>query len=201
MRAVMALAAHVVRAAPRRDHRRGHAGGGHAPSGACSSAISARRTVAVSAPLLQVATSTSTTATRRRSAASRSTSPAGEIVAIVGANGAGKTLADPHHRRHRSAARAADRASTAREIAGWPSHRVCEPRHRPGGRRPPGVPEPHGAREPRDGRHAAARPRRARRRTLERVYALFPAARRAARARRPARSPAASSRCSPSAAA
>ena len=57
------------------------------------------------------------------------------------------------------------------------------------------------AREPRDGRHAAARARRGEARRSTRVFAHVPAPRRAPRRSRPARCPAASSRCSPSAAA
>ena len=97
----------------------------------------------------------------------------GAIVAIVGANGAGKT-------------------SLIRTIAGMhrpargrirvPRHRHrrlgkppgLQSRHRPGGGRPPGVPDALGRREPRHGRDAAARARAAAAKNLERVLALFP---------------------------
>jgi len=45
----------------------------------------------VSAPLLECAASTSSTATSRSSGTSRTRSAAGEIVALIGANGAGKS--------------------------------------------------------------------------------------------------------------
>ena len=62
----------------------------------------------------------------------------GAIVAIVGANGAGKTslirtIAGMHNpTRGRILFRGND-------IAGWPSHRNLRPRHWPGCRRPAGV--------------------------------------------------------------
>ena len=97
----------------------------------------------------------------------------GAIVAIVGANGAGKTslirtIAGMHRpARGRITFRGAD-------IAGWPSHRGLQSRHRPGGRGPADVSHALGRREPRHGRDAAARARAAARSNLERVFALFP---------------------------
>ena len=66
----------------------------------------------------------SSTATRRRSTTFRSTSPKGAIVAIVGANGAGKTslirTIAGMHRPARGHIRFRDT-----DIGGWDSHRVC----------------------------------------------------------------------------
>ena len=96
----------------------------------------------------------------------------GAIVAIVGANGAGKTslirtIAGMHRpARGRIMLRGTDIARLA-EPSGLQS------RHRPGRRRPPGVPDADGRGESRDGRDAAARARRAAQ-NLERVLALFP---------------------------
>ena len=97
----------------------------------------------------------------------------GAIVAIVGANGAGKTslirtIAGMH------------KPARGRIALSRPRHRrLAEPqglrsRHRPGGRRPPGVSVAVGRREP--GRWAPCCRARApsARSNLERVYALFP---------------------------
>ena len=120
----------------------------------------------------------------------------GEIVALLGANGAGKTttqktvsgmmrpvagldhLRRPAHRRH-------------------PGARAHQPRHLPRARGPARLPADDGRGEPRDGRLPVqgGRPRRPRPRAR-----AVPAAARAASSSRPARCPAASSRCWPSAA-
>ncbi len=113
---------------------------------------------------------------------------AGEIVTIVGANGAGKSsLIRAIHGIEKPA-----RGSVlfdGVDIAGWPSHRVCEAGigHVAEGRQVfPNL-------SVLENLEMGATPRRARaaeKQTLERVFA-----------RRPARCPAASSRCWPSAAA
>ena len=87
MRAVMALAPRILVLHHGAAIARGHAGGGGARSG--GGRILSRRGGGSDAAAST--TSTCSTATPRRSTASRSRSPEGAIVAIVGANGAGKT--------------------------------------------------------------------------------------------------------------
>ena len=96
----------------------------------------------------------------------------GAIVAIVGANGAGKT----------SLIRAIAgmlRPARGRILFGGDRYRrLAEPprlqsRHRPGGRRPAGFPDADGRGKSRHGRDAAARARSARE-NRKRVLALFP---------------------------
>jgi len=97
---------------------------------------------------------------------------ASEIVAIVGANGAGKSSLIRRHSRHRKA-----RAGTVRfdgiDITGLPSHRVCEAGigHVAEGRQV--FPKSQRAGKSRDGRGAKAGPCREKA-TLDRVFALFP---------------------------
>ena len=83
---------------------------------------------------------------------------AGEIVAIVGANGAGKSSLIRTIHGIEKPARGHIRFDGV-DISGWPSHRVCEVGHRPCRRRPAGLSQSLGAGEPRDGRHAAPRAR------------------------------------------
>ena len=97
----------------------------------------------------------------------------GAIVAIVGANGAGKTslirtIAGMHRPARGRIMLSRHRHRRLAELPGLQS------RHRPGGRGPPGVSDPVGRREPRHGRDAAARARATRARNRERVFALFP---------------------------
>ena len=143
-------------------------------------------------------TSTRSTAGSRRSRASRSTSARGEIVTLIGSNGAGKSttlraingLDPPPRGVDRLPGRGHLQPAAAR---GRPA------RHLAVARGPPrlSADERHG--EPRAGRLPAEGPGRHRRGHRPRLRAL-PAARRSGRARRRARSPAASSRCSRSAA-
>ena len=123
----------------------------------------------------------------------------GAIVAIVGANGAGKTTLI---RTIAGMLRPARGRIMLRgdDIAGLAVAPGLQSRHRPGGRGPPGVSDADRAGEPGDGRDAAARARRAGAKSRARVRAVS-AGSPSARARPPARCPAASSRCSRSAAA
>jgi branched-chain amino acid transport system ATP-binding protein len=122
----------------------------------------------------------------------------GMIVAIVGANGAGKTsLIRPS--RHASARARAHRVPQHRY------RRLGEPprlqsRDRPGGGRPAGVSHAVGRREPRHGRNAPARPRGAGEKSGTGVGAVSRAGRNG-RGKRRARCQEASSRCWRSAAA
>ena len=124
----------------------------------------------------------------------------GAIVAIVGANGAGKTslirtIAGMHRpARGRIRFRGTD-------IAGWPSHRVCNLGIGQVAEGRQVFPTLIGRGEPRRWARCCRARAPARASNLERVFALFPRAGRARAARRPARCPAASSRCSRSAAA
>ena len=93
--------------------------------------------------------SSSPTARWRSAAAFRSTSKQGEIVALIGANGAGKSttlraiagLLTPRAGIDRVSRRATSRA--------LPSHERSAARHRAGAGRPPRVSVPHRAGEPR----------------------------------------------------
>ena len=79
----------------------------------------------MSAPCCRSTASTSTTATPRRWPACRCEIAAGEIVAIVGANGAGKSsLIRAIHGIEKPARGTVVFDGT--DITGWPSHRVCE---------------------------------------------------------------------------
>ena len=123
----------------------------------------------------------------------------GSIVAIVGANGAGKTslirtIAGMHRpARGRIVFRGTD-------IAGWPSHRVCNLGIGQVAEGRQVFPVAFGRREPRHGRDAAARARRPRAAISSACSRCFRSWR-SAPARLPARCRAASSRCWRSAAA
>ena len=96
----------------------------------------------------------------------------GAIVAIVGANGAGKTtliraMAGMQRRMRGQHPLSRHRYFRLAELSRLQS------RHRPGRRRAAGFPDADGRGESRHRRHAAARPRRARKNN-ERVLALFP---------------------------
>ena len=122
---------------------------------------------------------------------------AGQVVTLLGRNGMGKTTTVRAIMGIIPSAPAAS-ASTDVALDGLPPLPDRPGRPRPGARGPPGVPEPHRAREPRG--HRGQPP--AGDRALDgraRVRRCFRRWRRA-RAASAARSPAASSRCSPSAA-
>ena len=123
----------------------------------------------------------------------------GAIVAIVGANGAGKTtlIRTIAGMLRPARGRIMLRDEEHRRTAVAPG---LQSRHRAGGRGPPGVSDADRAGEPGDGRDAAAGARRTGAKSRARVRAVSEACR-ARRARPPARCPAASSRCWPSAAA
>ena len=123
----------------------------------------------------------------------------GAIVAIVGANGAGKTTLI---RTIAGMLRPARGRILLRghDIAGLPSHRVCNLGIGQVAEGRQVFPTLDGAGEPGDGRDAAAGARRSGAKSRARVRAVSEA-RASARARPPARCPAASSRCWPSAAA
>ena len=123
---------------------------------------------------------------------------AGEIVAVLGSNGVGKSTLNRTISgivRARAGAIRFDGADIAREAAGDDRQTRAHPR----ARGPPDFPQPVGQREPRP-RQLSPRRRTPRRKPRARVRDL-PAPVRAARASVPARCRAASSRCSPSAAA
>ena len=123
----------------------------------------------------------------------------GAIVAIVGANGAGKTsLIRTIAGMHRPARGRIVFRDTDIARLGEPSR--LQSRHRPGGGRPADVSDAVGRGEPRHGRDAAARPRRTGAEISSGCWRCFPCSP-SARGRRRARFPAASSRCWPSAAA
>ena len=130
--------------------------------------------------LLEVRASASRpTARARCCSASTSTSRAGEVVDAARPQRHGQDHDRALDPRADAAARAARSASTASASNGWRRpHRARRHRARAGG--PADLPQPHGAREPGRVRRAPHRCARARGR-LERVLALFPAARRAAR--------------------
>ena len=124
----------------------------------------------------------------------------GAIVAIVGANGAGKTsLIRTIAGMQRP--RAAASCFRGSDIAGWPSHRVCNLGIGQVAEGRQVFPDADGrGKSRRWARCCRARARSARTQSRARV-ALFPRAGRARAARRPARCRAASSRCWRSAAA
>ncbi len=195
MRAVMALASQRARAAPRRRDRGRRAGGGRARSR--GDAVLSRRGGGV---MLTSKTSTCSTATPRRSTASRSTSrrapssPSSAPTAPARPRSSAPSPACTSPRAAASSIRGID-------IAGWPSHKVCDLGIGQVAEGRQVFPTLSVCRESRHRRHAAARPRPRAQAIVERVYAPVSGACRAARGRRPARCRAASSRCSPSAAA
>ena len=142
-------------------------------------------------------TSTPTTARSTPCAASASTVDEGEIVTLIGSNGAGKSttlrtisgLLRP---------RQGEIRLRGERIDGTPAARDRRAGRLPVARGPPGLRPHDGPREPRDGRLRAQGPRRPRGRVRARLRAV-PAAQGARERRRPARCPAASSRCSRSA--
>ena len=138
-----------------------------------------------------------TTATSGPAAESSLTVEPGEIVTLIGANGAGQDHDAPHDSRRRAAApghRHLQRRSGWTALA---TDRIVRLGHRPVAGGPPDLPAHDRAREPRDGR---LRPYRPRRRSRPTSSACSPSSRACgARApRRAARCPAASSRCWPS---
>ena len=123
MRAVMALAAHVSSCTTAPRSREGRAGQVVRDPRRHRRPISARKR---SLMLTRRGPRRITTATRGRSTAYPLEVEQGAIVAIVGANGAGRALAHPHHQPACWPARAARSSIVAAISAGWPSHRVCD---------------------------------------------------------------------------
>ena len=125
----------------------------------------------------------------------------GEIVTLIGANGAGKTTTMKTHLRAAPGRARARSCSTARTSPTLRAVRAGQAGHLPVARGPRHLPRHDGAGEPRHGRlhpHATARPRH-RRTTSSGCSTLFPRLQERRQAGRPARCPAASSRCSRSA--
>ena len=196
MRAVMALAARILVLHHGAAIAEGDAGGGRARSGGDRFLSRARRTYRDDAHGREPRR-----VPRRRPGARRrlARDRGGRHRRHCRRQRRRQDLAHPHHRRHAQAGARAHPLSRPRY------RRLAEPqglrsRHRPGRRRPPGLPVAVGRRKSGDGRHAAARARRARaqpRQASMRCFRLWPSA----AIRPPARCRAASSRCSRSAAA
>ena len=194
MRAVMALAHARAGAASRRGHRAGRAGRGRARPAGDQILPRRRGTVMLTVESLDLFYGDA-----QALDAVYLSVPEGAIVAIVGANGAGKTSLIRAIAGMQRPARGRIRFRGT-DITGWPSYRICNLGIGQVAEGRQLFPTPDRRREPGDGRHAAARPRAARAQSRARARAVS-ASSPNARARRPARCRAASSRCWRSAAA
>ena len=119
---------------------------------------------------------------------------AGEVVTLIGSNGAGKSTTLRSISGLTPASAGARSRSPDEDITRIPAHEIVEPRHRARARGPALLPADDRAREPGAGRSPAARPPGSPRTSI--ASSTSSPGSRSVSGRRPARCPAASSRCS-----